>query len=351
LTEYGSLVRDLHKRAAMNRQPVDGTFELTKRCNLYCRMCYVRHSANDMIACREELTATEWLKIAQQARDCGMVFLLLTGGEVFLRNDFFEIYEPLTRMGFIITLFTNGTFITERIANRLAQAPPSFTEITLYGATAPTYEAITGIPGSFSACVKAIDVLMSRHIPLGLKTTITRHNIHELEDMRKMAHDKGLPFSGGWLLTKRPDGQSSDVENYRLSAAECVALEATDRASATDNTEAALKRLPSGNDSNFYCAAGKAAFIIDPAGKMNACLHLPQPGSSPLKIGFQAAWERLGRFIDSVPPISQECRLCDARIFCGRCPAWSLMDTGTLTKPSPFWCEIARTRKERYSRT
>lgn len=348
-TEYGPLTRELYARAAKVKQPVDGTFELSARCNLTCRMCYVRHSIADSAAARKELTAAEWLEVAQQAKKRGMVFLLLTGGEIFVRKDFFEIYEPLTQMGFILTLFTNGTLITEEIAKRLAKAPPSFTEITLYGATATTYEAITGVPGSFARCIEAIEILKSLRIPVGLKTTISRYNVHELEDMRLFAHERGLPFSGAWLLTKRPDGQASDVEKCRLSAFECVALEATDKASATENREAALKDFPpSRRDSNFYCAAGKATFVINPEGKMNACLHLPFPGARPLDVGFDTAWQELGKFIDSVPPVSRECRSCDMRGFCGRCPAWSLMETGSFTQPSPYWCEIARARKDRY---
>ena len=93
-TDYGPLVHELHRRAAAQRQPVNGTFELTERCNLDCRMCYVRHSAGDAARRTKELSASAWLELARQAIDNGMVFLLLTGGEVFLRPDFFEIYTP-----------------------------------------------------------------------------------------------------------------------------------------------------------------------------------------------------------------------------------------------------------------
>ena len=271
-TEYGPMVRELHERAAKLRQPINGAFELTSACNLSCRMCYVRQSGSDRKARRKELSAAQWLELARQAKDNGLVFLLLTGGEVFLRRDFFEIYGPLTRMGFVITVFTNGTLVTHAIAERLAQAPPSRTEITLYGATAATYEAITGVAGSFAACCAGIEALVASGMPFGLKTTITRHNVAELEEMRQMAHNWGLTFSGAWMLSQRPDGQMSDVENCRLSAEECVELEATDRASANEMSEAALREPPSENDGNFYCKAGKAAFAINPSGDMNACL-------------------------------------------------------------------------------
>jgi radical SAM protein with 4Fe4S-binding SPASM domain len=338
------------RRAAVDRQPAHGAFELTGRCNLLCRMCYVRHAAGDMKKAAKELPASAWLELARQAMDNGMVFLLLTGGEVFLRRDFFEIYEPLTRMGLVLALFTNGTLITKDIAARLAQAPPSRTEITLYGATAATYEAVTGIPGSFAACCAGIDALAYHRIPLGLKTTITRQNAGELEAMRQMAHDRGMPFSASWLLAGRPDRTPSEVEDCRLPASECVTLEATDGASASEWTEAALRQTAEGGRNNFSCQAGKAAFVINPAGEMNVCLVLNQPAARPLETGFCEAWMQVRQYVDSAPPAASECRACDMLGYCGRCPAWSMMETGTLTEPVPYLCEIARARRERYGR-
>jgi radical SAM protein with 4Fe4S-binding SPASM domain len=349
--DYGPLVRELHRRAAARRQPVNGLFELTERCNLACRMCYVRQPPGDAARRAGELSAAQWLELARAAKDNGMVFLLLTGGEVFLRPDFFEIYTPLTRLGLILTLFINGTLITESIAARLAEAPPSRTEITLYGATAATYEAVTGTPGSYARCIAGIEALVKRRVPLGLKSTLTRRNVGELDAMRQMAHQWGLPFSAGWLLSVRRDGAASEVQDCRLSAAECVELEATDRASASEWTEAALRESSSGDcgASSFYCQAGKAAFVVNPRGEMNPCLDLTQPAARPLEIGFRAAWEQVQAFVDHSPPLCAACLACDARAYCQRCPAWSQLETGTLTEPVPLLCEIARARKERYA--
>jgi radical SAM protein with 4Fe4S-binding SPASM domain len=346
--EYGSLVREMLRGAARDRQPAHGAFELTSRCNLSCRMCYVRHAAGDLMEAARELPASAWLELARQAVDNGMVFLLLTGGEVFLRRDFFEIYEPLTRMGLVLALFTNGTLITLDIAARLAQAPPSRTEITLYGATAATYEAVTGISGSFAACCAGIEALVSHRVPLGLKTTITRQNVGELEAMRHLAHNWGVPFSAGWLLSRRPDRTPSEVEDCRLSAADCIALEMTDQASAHEWIEAALRETAASLHNSFSCQAGKAAFVINPLGEMDLCLVLNEPAARPLETGFAGAWKQLQQYVDAAPPVASECCACEALAYCGRCPAWSMMETGTLTEPVPYLCEIARARKERY---
>jgi radical SAM protein with 4Fe4S-binding SPASM domain len=350
-TEYGALVSEMLRRAAVNRQPAHGAFELTSRCNLRCRMCYVRQAAGDMTKVAKELPASTWLELARRAVDNGTVFLLLTGGEVLLRRDFFDIYEPLTRMGLVLALFTNGTLITKDIASCLAQAPPSRIEITLYGATKTTYEAVTGTPNSFAACCSGIEALVSHRMPLGLKTTITRQNVGELEAMRQMAHKWGVPFSASWLLAKRPDRTPSDVEGCRLSALECITLEATDSASATEVTEAALRATAAaGSRNNFYCHAGKAAFVINPVGEMNVCLVLNQPAARPLETGFPEAWKQVQQYVDSAPPAAPECCACDVLGYCGRCPAWSMMETGTLTEPVPYLCEIARARMEHYGR-
>ncbi len=346
--EYGPLVRDMLGRAAAVRQPAHGTFELTGRCNLACRMCYVRQAPGDRAAAAAELPASAWLDLAGQAVDDGMVFLLLTGGEVLLRRDFFEIYEPLTRLGLVLALFTNGTLITRDVAARLSEAPPSRTEITLYGATASTFEAVTGVPGSYAACVAGIEALLARRVPLGLKTTLTRRNAVELEAMRAMARDWGVPFSASCLLAKRPDRGPSEIDECRLSPADCIALEATDRASADDWAEVALKGPAAPAHGNFYCRSGRAAFVIGPSGEMNVCSLLPRPGARPLGSGFAEAWRQVGRFVETAPPPAEACRACEALPYCGRCPAWSMMETGTLTEPVPYLCSIARARLERH---
>ena len=311
-------------------------------------MCYIRHSACNMDMRQKELSASDWLEISKQAVDNGMVFLLLTGGEVFLRPDFFDIYEPLTRMGLILTLFTNGSLITETVAKRLSQSPPSRTEITLYGATAGTYEAVTGVPGSYAKCCAGIEYLAANRLPLGLKTTLTRQNISELEAMKQMARNWGLPFSASWLLSKRADGADSEVCDCRLPAVDAVALEASDSASAHGWTETASKESSAGNTGIFFCSAGKASFIINPAGEMNVCADLPLPAARPLNTGFPSAWQKVQRYIDGAPARAYACMHCDSRGYCALCPAWSLLETNTLTEPVPYMCEIAVKRKEVY---
>ncbi|MDP2105635.1 MAG: hypothetical protein Q8J76_06540, partial [Desulfobulbaceae bacterium] len=213
-----------------------------------------------------------------------------------------------------------------------------------------TYEAITGVPGSYARCLSGIQALVKQRIPLGLKATITRQNVSELDAMRQMAHNWGLPLSANWLLSKRRDGAWSDVMACRLPATECITLEATDRASASEWTEAARRKSSLNQERNFHCQAGQTTFVVNPRGEMNACIDLPFPAARPLEIGFRAAWEQTQVYVDTAMPLAPLCQICDVRNYCMRCPAWSHLETDTLNEPVPYLCEIARARKMRYEK-
>ena len=105
---FGSYMEQLKKDAYENAVPLTGIFELTPRCNMDCQMCYVHLQPDQIPAIGRELTTKEWIDIARQARDMGMVQLTLTGGEILVRKDFRELYEAFSEMGFLIQLYTNG---------------------------------------------------------------------------------------------------------------------------------------------------------------------------------------------------------------------------------------------------
>ncbi|NLH99091.1 MAG: radical SAM protein [Chthonomonadales bacterium] len=346
-TDYKELTRAIMTQSADDGRPVNGTFELTSRCNLGCKMCYIRTRAGDRAMKASELTAEQWLDLARQGVDAGMLFLLLTGGEVFLRPDFFDIYEPLTDMGLLITLFTNATLITKKAADRLAKRPPNRTEVTLYGATKETYEAVTGEKGGYEKCIRGIELLLEAGVTLKLKTTLSRLNAHEFDQMRQMSENWGLDFGASWLLSKRRDQCSNLVEEIRFSPKEAVDLEALDEKVVQNYREIAQREPTTAPDDPFYCLAGKSSFVIGPSGDMNVCIDLCLPRARPTEIGLVPAWNQVRQFIRSVAQ-SHECKSCDLYNYCTRCPAWGYTESGDVSSSVVYLCEIAKERKQRY---
>lgn len=343
-SDYKELTRTLFNDASERGVPINGTFELTSRCNLGCAMCYIRTRAADKAMKASELSTEQWLDLGRQAVDAGMMFLLLTGGEVFLRPDFFDIYEPLTEMGLLITLFTNATLITKPVAKRLSERPPSRLEVTIYGATEATYEAVTRQPGSYKRFMRGMEALLEAGLRPKIKTTLSRLNVHEFDQMKAMAEEWNSSFSAAWLLTKRRDFCSSSVEEIRFSATEAVELEQRDPQAVENLKRTALREDNDPTDEAFFCQAGKCSFVIGPSGDMNICIDLCLPRARPTEIGFLAAWEQVKHFLRSVPP-SENCSSCDLNKYCTRCPAWGYIEMGSLTSSVPYLCEVAKERK------
>jgi len=342
-SDYRAVTDQLLARAAAAGVPASGAFELTSRCNLQCRMCYIRHEANDAAVQARELPAADWLRLAEDAVEAGMLFLLLTGGEVFLRPDFLDIYQPLTHVGLNLTLFTNGTLVTPALAKALGRRPPNRTEITLYGASPETYGAVTGHPQAFQQALRGIDLLRDAGLTLAVKATITRHNAHDLEAIRELAHARDLPLKTGWLLTCRPDGAPSAVYEDRLSPQEVIALELTDEETCTRWRAAQDRDVAPAT--GMFCMAGRSAFVIGPSGEMNPCMDLTLPAAHPREVGFSAAWQACRDYVGTVPP-TPECADCKVGAYCNACPAHQLLETGSFTTPDPYRCEIARLRQE-----
>lgn len=172
------------------RYPLACQWEITCRCNLRCVMCYT-DCFNRPEKIRNELTTAEILRIMDELVDAGCVELCLTGGEPLARPDFWDIYEHANAKGFLITLFTNGTLITEEVADRLASLPPHRIEISLHGITARTFELVTQGSGSFARCMRAIGLLRDRKLPLLLKTTAMTTNKDEILAIKQYVNGFG----------------------------------------------------------------------------------------------------------------------------------------------------------------
>ncbi|HUO84715.1 MAG TPA: radical SAM protein, partial [Thermoanaerobaculia bacterium] len=113
---YAHFSELMHRKVVQQRIPVTATLEVSRRCPLDCAHCYNNLAMDDAAARASELSFEEIRGILGQMSEAGVLWLLLTGGEIFARHDFLDIYRYAKRQGFLITLFTNGTMITEPVA-------------------------------------------------------------------------------------------------------------------------------------------------------------------------------------------------------------------------------------------
>jgi len=347
---YAEFSEWLHQRVGDRRIPISGSLEVTMRCNLRCQHCYIpgEHRANHD---ERELSRTEIERILDEITGAGCLWLLLTGGDPFMRSDFLDIYAFARRKGLILTIFTNGTLITPKIADYMAEWRPFKFEISLYGATRETYERVTGIPGSYDRCRRGIDLLLERGLPLSLKTVAMTLNHHELEQMKSLAASLGVEFRFDPIVFPALDG-SARPTFLRLPPEEIVAIEKTDPARAGRWPEQfANCEVLSASDRRMYlCGAGKHAFHIDAAGRLSPCISARQPSYDLRGGSFLEGWEQF-LAVETARAYSPDfpCLGCELRLVCAQCPAVADLEHGDGEKRVEFLCRLAKLRRDTFA--
>ena len=346
---YSEFSRRIHEAVASERIPISGSIEVTERCNLRCAHCYINQPAGDREIMARELTYQQWCSIIDQIVDEGCMWLLLTGGEPFVRPDFLDIYTYCKKKGLLITLFTNGTLITPEIADYLSDYCPFSVEITVYGRTKETYERVTGVPGSYERCMRGIELLLERKVPLKLKTMAMTLNVHELDAIQEWVESLGLEFRYDPMINGRFDGKDGPSA-VRLPPEKVVELDL-----ATEKRRKAWKEFaekfwgPPKRDTLFVCGAGINTFSITPYGELSPCIMARMFPYDLLSGSFHRGWHE---FIPSViyrpaNPTSP-CRKCKLMAICGNCPGWAIIDTGDPNQPVEYLCRVGRLRAEAF---
>lgn len=345
---YGEFSKWIRAKTAGKRVPLSGSIELTHRCNLRCVHCYLdgHHTPPPD---QQEMTTEEIFGIIDQIVAEGCLWLLLTGGEPLLREDWKEIYLYAKRKGMILTLFTNGTLITEEDAEFLAKWRPFAVEISVYGASREVYEKVTRAPGSFDRCMQGIANIIDEDIPLRLKTVAMKPNASEVEDLRHLARALGTEFRYDTVLKPCTDGRS-DPLTYSLSPEDVIALESADAERSYELTELFSERFAAveGN-SLFLCGAGETSFHIDPYGSLSLCMTARLPAYDLRGGSFHVGWTGCLRETRNMTASAQyRCIGCEMRLLCQQCPALAQLLYGDPNRAVDYLCEITHLRKHTF---
>ncbi len=344
-TGYGEFSNRIHAKSGGRRIPLEGSIEVTERCNMRCAHCYISLPAGDIRASRQELSCDEFIGIIDQVVQEGCLWILFTGGEPFLRPDFLKIYMQAKRKGLLITLFTNGTLLTPKIVEQLALYPPFSIEITLYGRSKETYERVTGVPGSFQHCMTGITLLLERKLPLKLKTVVMRTNQHELSDIKDFAKSLGVDFRYDAELNMGVDDRYTPARQ-RITPEEIVQLDQNDSKRMKGWREFCERYpVPLRSDRIYQCGAGMGTFHINSFGRLSCCTMARNP-SFDLRDGtFYQGWANfLPQVLEQEWTSDSKCRRCDLTALCNRCPGIAQLEHGNQEAPVDFFCRITHLR-------
>jgi radical SAM protein with 4Fe4S-binding SPASM domain len=341
-------LNQFRKRVAKERIPLSGSIDLTHRCNLRCIHCYLDPQGKKKHSIQEEMDTEQVMRVLDEITAAGCLYLLITGGEPLLRRDFQPIYRRAKENGLLVTIFTNGTLVSNEIVELFADLPPKAIEISLYGASAETYEGITAVKGSYEKCMAGIHRLLDQGLNLRLKTILMTVNQHEFYEMEQMAKDFGVPFRFDTAIFPRFNGDLSPIK-LRISPEEAIEKEFSEpeRSKEWKNFYDHFKEIPPSNHI-YECGAGLTYFHIDASGNLRPCLMSHAIQYSILSGDFITGWQ------GKMPAVRKNkmnpdhvCHNCPKRSLCGYCPPFFELEGGSETVISDFLCSMGQLRYER----
>ncbi|MCK6557273.1 radical SAM protein [Candidatus Binatia bacterium] len=346
---------------ATPRLPLHGRFDLTYRCNLDCRHCWLRLPAGAPEKGRE-LDLTEIRDLADQARALGCREWSLSGGEPMLRADFAEIFDYLTAGGAPYRLNTNGTLITPAIARLLRRKGAKM--IALYGATPEVCDHVTRLPGSFERTMRGIDCLREAGAGFTVQVVPMRDNFHQLDDMIGLAESLGRPWRIGaawlYLSASGDEERNAEIRRQRLAPADVIALDKPDPSGGGDADGTVCAGAPQASceggrqeartDDRLFasCIAGRRDFHVDPYGQLSFCSFVKDPALRyDLRRGtVREAWEV---FVPGVAERArggseyvEHCATCALRSECRYCPVYGYLERRRPAAPVEYLCGVAR---------
>src|ERR1700733_5176098 len=161
-----SLLAEMNQKALNLGIPLSVHLDITYRCNERCVHCYLDHDDHG------ELTTEEIFHVLTQLSDAGVFFLVLSGGEVLMRRDFFQIVERARLLLFNVKVKTNGVMIREKEAARLRQLGVEQVQISVYSHRPEVHDAITKLPGSLKRTIQAIRFLKAQGLKIVLANVL-----------------------------------------------------------------------------------------------------------------------------------------------------------------------------------
>ncbi len=344
-------INSLQRHMLANKVPVAGSINLTNRCNLSCAHCYLGCRGSKLRSAKTEMSTGQWLSILDQITEAGCLFLLLTGGEVLLHPDFNTIYHKSATSGLLIDIFTNGTLISDQTVSLFMDLPPQSVEISLYGATAKTYEAVTGVKGSFSKCIQGIESLLNKKIKVKLKTMMLSLNRGEWAAMEKIASSYGIDFRMDAAVSPCLDGDGSPLE-FRVDPEEAAREDFANPERADRWVKHFNETQVTADDEYLYnCGAGLTNFHINPDGTLLPCMMLNGPAYDLTKGSFEDGWENTIPGLRKIKAGKEyRCNRCKLRNLCSGCPAFFELESGSPEKHSEYLCSLAEKRLQEISR-
>ncbi len=331
-------VQDVTGLAKVHVAPISVLVEVCYTCNENCIHCCVDEHK------QVGLTIKQYEMLFDQMVKAGTFFVILTGGEPFSRKDFMDIVRAARRRRISVTIFSNGTLITDQIVQELAALYVQDVHVSIYSVNEETHDRITRVPGSFRKSIAAIRTMRSAGITVRIKCPLMSLNADEIDGIKELALSLGAKIQFTTTITSKNDGDDS---THQLQMSSKQLLAAVNDQSVIGSAD---PYMHSNNELECIpCDAILNGGAIDPAGNVYPCNQWRIKGGNVLEKEFGTIWKESEAFIAlraiRLKDLSK-CRSCDLFAYCTRCPGLALLEDHDALGCSLAAQKVAIARKD-----
>ena len=335
------LMEEMAAKASRLNIPLNVQLDLTYRCNERCVHCYLDHHDHG------EMSTAEIKHLLDEMAEAGVFILTLSGGEIFLRKDFFAILEHARRLMFCVRLKTNAVLIRERDAARLRELAVESIQVSIYSHRPEVHDSITLLRGSLKRSLDALRFLKAQGLRVIMANVLMLQNLRDYTAVRALAEELGVECTLDPTVTPMMDGDRSIVS---LGVGQNALHEVFRDASLVGHVDefcAIPAEIGQDDLEATPCSAGHTACYVSPYGDVFPCVQFPLPTGNVRRERFIDIW-RYSRQMNEVRSIRLKdlptCSSCTHVSSCSRCPGLAYME-GNMLGPSSQDCEksFART--------
>ena len=360
LSDINPVEKRIVSKATIAEIPISATFELTPICNFRCEMCYVRMDKNRVESFGGIKEYDYWLRLADELKKEGTLFLLLTGGEPLLYPNFLGLYIALKKMGFIITINTNATLITEEVADVFSKYPPRRINVTLYGVDNDDYRSVCKVESGFDRCIRGVELLKKYNIATKFTLTLIENNRKSYQRMIELAtrldiHATINAYTSVYMRSQC--GSCDSILNVRMLPEDAAALEVEYlkyskkeefgkyMALMSVLSQSQQTSLPEGL--KLSCRAGRSSCWINWQGVMTPCVDMDEPSVNLNNENFHDAWRAIVQKCKKLTPHS-ECKDCTLKHACDICYA-NASNEKRVNGSVCYLCKMAEAKRDIFS--
>jgi len=331
INDFNASLSDINKFARKHKLLTTATIELNTLCNLHCKHCYhknirVNGLGFDVIK-----------KLLKDLKEIGVLFVCLTGGEIFLRDDILDIIDLLDKYHFITEIKTNGTLLSKKHISGMQNKKISDIQISIYELE-DGWSEFTKAAYSFTLILENIKLLRKSKIPVSVSYQVTQKNINTIDHAYKVLSELVDDFTFYHYITPNLSEPINNLD-LRLSFDQIKNI-LYPKLKSWGMLSAPQKYRSKGRD--HVCYAGYEQIFIDAEGVVYPCQDLK------IKIGdlnthniYEITSNRFDIINKIIPKEIPLCNNCEYYEYCDSCIGVALQENESVFIPSKHKCDLA----------